>query len=70
MKQKEIPKKKLSEEVQFTGVTSDERHHLIAVAAYYRAELRGFESGAELQDWLEAEAEVDKALNDTAADSA
>jgi hypothetical protein len=26
--------------------------------AYYRAERRGFAPGGELQDWLEAEAEV------------
>jgi hypothetical protein len=32
---------------------------LIATAAYYRAEHRGFAPGAELQDWLEAEAELD-----------
>ena len=30
---------------------------MIAVAAYYRAELRGFEPGHELGDWFEAEAE-------------
>ena len=30
----------------------------IAVAAYYRAERRGFAPGQELNDWLEAEREV------------
>jgi hypothetical protein len=30
----------------------------IAVAAYCRAERRNFEAGHELEDWLEAEAEV------------
>ena len=70
MKQKEIPKKELSEEVQSIGVTTEERHQLIAVAAYYRAERRGFGPGAELQDWLEAEVEVDKELKGAAADSA
>ncbi|MBI4757283.1 MAG: DUF2934 domain-containing protein [Betaproteobacteria bacterium] len=30
----------------------------IAEAAYYRAERRGFQGGSELDDWLEAEAEV------------
>jgi hypothetical protein len=38
------------------------REELIALAAYYRAERRGFEPGGELQDWLAAEAEVDEAL--------
>ena len=32
----------------------------IATAAYYRAEQRGFNSGGEIQDWLEAEVENDK----------
>jgi hypothetical protein len=30
----------------------------IAVAAYYRAEKRGFAPGGELDDWLEAELEL------------
>ncbi len=30
----------------------------IALAAYYRAERRGFAPGAELSDWLEAEREL------------
>jgi hypothetical protein len=30
----------------------------IAVAAYYRAERRGFAPGHELEDWLAAEAEI------------
>lgn len=30
----------------------------IAVAAYYKAEARGFEPGQEAEDWLEAEAEI------------
>lgn len=29
-----------------------------AVAAYYRAEQRGFEEGHELDDWLQAEKEL------------
>lgn len=38
------------------------REALIAERAYYRAERRGFEPGHELEDWLEAEAEVDVIL--------
>ena len=30
----------------------------IAIAAYYKAEERGYEPGYEIQDWLEAEAEI------------
>jgi hypothetical protein len=44
------------------AVGSTERHHRIAEGAYLRAEHRGFLAGCELQDWLEAEAEVDKPL--------
>jgi hypothetical protein len=36
---------------------ADSRHHEIAVAAYFRAEKRGFAPGGELEDWLSAEAE-------------
>jgi hypothetical protein len=34
------------------------RHELIAEAAYYRAQRRGFTPGHELDDWLQAEAEL------------
>ena len=43
-------------------VTSQEREQMIATAAYLRAEQRGFASGYELEDWLQAEAEVDRKL--------
>ena len=36
-----------------------ERHHRISVAAYYRAERRGFTPGADQQDWFEAEKEIE-----------
>lgn len=36
---------------------------MIAIAAYRRAEQRGFSGGAAEQDWLEAEAEIDRALS-------
>lgn len=38
------------------------RHELIAQAAYFRAQHRGFEPGHELEDWQLAQAEVDLAL--------
>jgi len=43
-------------------VAPEFRHDIIAQAAYFRAEQRGFEPGHELEDWLAAEAEVDAAL--------
>jgi hypothetical protein len=37
------------------------RHSMIANAAYRRAQLRGFAPGHELEDWLNAELEVEAA---------
>ena len=51
------------------GVTTEERHQLIAKAAYFRAERRGFTPGSELQDWLEAEAEIEARHGSTRAES-
>jgi hypothetical protein len=34
------------------------RHAMIAEAAYYRAQRRGFAPGHELEDWLAAEAQL------------
>jgi Protein of unknown function (DUF2934) len=38
------------------------RQAMIAEAAYYRAEARSFDPGHELDDWLDAEREVDRLL--------
>ena len=38
---------------------SESREARIAEAAYWRAERRGFTPGRELDDWLEAEREID-----------
>ena len=35
-----------------------QRRAMIAEVAYYKAERRGFEPGHELEDWLQAEAEI------------
>lgn len=43
-------------------IDQDLRRSMIAQAAYYRAERRGFEPGYEAADWLAAESEVDAAL--------
>ncbi len=40
-------------------LTPQERHRRISELAYRRAEQRGFVGGNELEDWLEAEREVD-----------
>ncbi len=44
------------------AVTAAERECLIATAAYSRAERRGFVPGQELEDWLEAEREIERQL--------
>jgi hypothetical protein len=36
---------------------------MIAKMAYFRAEKRGFESGWEVEDWLESERLVDEMLD-------
>ena len=43
-------------------VGAEERERIIAMAAYYRAERRGFAPGYEMEDWCEAEAEIDRQL--------
>ena len=40
------------------------REEMIRVAAYYRAEKRGFVPGMELSDWLAAEADIEARLNE------
>jgi hypothetical protein len=46
----------------FTSVDPEFRHEMIATAAYYIAEQRGFESGHEVDDWSAAVAAVDATL--------
>jgi hypothetical protein len=40
------------------SLSEEQRHAMIAEAAYYMAERRGFESGRELEDWLLAERQL------------
>lgn len=44
------------------NLPGEDRRQLIAEAAYFRAERRGFHPGAELDDWLAAEIEIDALL--------
>jgi len=53
---KAAPKKKAVQ------VSPEHRYHMIATAAYFLAEHRGFAGGYEMQDWISAEAEVDTKL--------
>ena len=43
-------------------ILPEERHRMIATAAYYRAECRDFAGDCALEDWLAAEAEIDQRL--------
>jgi hypothetical protein len=41
------------------SLSDPDRHRsMIAEAAYYRAEKRGFQPGYEVSDWVEAESEI------------
>jgi Cu+-exporting ATPase len=44
------------------AVSASERHRMIAQKAYYRAEGRSFAPGGELEDWMLAEADIDRVL--------
>lgn len=43
-------------------VTPEQRYQMIAEAAYFIAERRAFSGGDQAQDWLEAEAEIERIL--------
>ena len=43
-------------------IAPEERWRMIAIAAYHKAEKRGFTPGNELHDWAEAEKEIDKLI--------
>ena len=47
---------------QTAAVSDDQRRAMIAEAAFFHAEQRGFAPGGEVEDWLAAEAEVDALL--------
>ncbi|MHB8354225.1 MAG: DUF2934 domain-containing protein [Burkholderiales bacterium] len=46
-----------------------DREGMIAEAAYYLAERRGFEGGDPIANWLEAEAEIDAILDGREGDN-
>ncbi len=41
-------------------ISADQRRHMIAEAAYFRAERRGFQGGCSMEDWLNAEHEINQ----------
>ena len=48
-------------ELSLTQKSALQRHHMIAEAAYFMAEARGFALGSETDDWLAAESAIDAA---------
>lgn len=48
-------------------LTTEDRLRFIAEAAYFKAEHRSFAEGNELEDWVEAEAEIDALLDSRGA---
>lgn len=48
------------------SVTQEQRQFMICEAAYYIAEHRGFEPGHDVDDWLEAEEQIDAVLTSPA----
>lgn len=63
---KRATRKTVSKVSRKPGITRvvgpEQRSALIAEAAFFRAEKRGFAPGHETEDWLAAEAEVDATL--------
>ena len=51
-----------------TRLSPEERRRLIAETAYFIAERRGFATGWEIEDWLQAEAEVNRRLRGASSD--
>ena len=45
-----------------TGISQEQREHMIAEAAYYIAEHRQFQGGDPIRDWLQAEDEIDRKI--------
>ena len=52
---------------ELSGAAAERRQSMIREAAYFRAQRRGFVGGNAVDDWLEAEAEVDHMLDEEAA---
>lgn len=45
-------------------LTPEQRCHYVEVAAYYIAERRGFHGGSQMEDWVQAEKEIDRLLRE------
>lgn len=60
----EKPKRKPAARKSATPISAEMRERMIADAAYYKAENRGFGNGGDhVDDWFKAEAEIDAMIN-------
>jgi hypothetical protein len=50
--------------VAIPELTPDQRRYYVEVAAYYIAERRGFHGGSEMDDWVQAESEIDRLIRE------
>jgi hypothetical protein len=62
-----ICKGTLTMKIDQCPLTADEKRRMIAEAAYYCYEKRGRTGGDSTEDWLEAEAEIEKHINEFCA---
>jgi Protein of unknown function (DUF2934) len=61
-----VPAAKVSKAKKSSPVfAEDVWRHMVATAAYYRAQARGFRHGSPEQDWLAAEAELKQKIAKT-----
>jgi cell division protein FtsN len=49
---------------RISKIDPDQRHHYVEVAAYYIAERRGFLGGCQAEDWVQAETEIERLLQE------
>lgn len=73
-KRKELPVAQTKPKAPFSGnseirLSEDERRRMVAEAAYYRAQQRGFATGGEVDDWLTAEREINQRFEASGATS-
>lgn len=56
--------RKTSAKGRAASITPEQRRCYVEVAAYYIAERRGFDGGAAMDDWVMAEAEIDRLVRE------
>lgn len=61
---KTVPAASKSAATTKTSLAPEQRRFYVEVAAYYIAERRGFQGGSQLEDWANAEAEIDRLLRE------